>query len=74
MVQLMLEGFGGDQRKTRDPHSDKATSGSAEPLECYHVNARLSQNLEDIGDLRVGKFILLLWYCLQAIWCRFRTG
>jgi glycosyltransferase involved in cell wall biosynthesis len=74
MVQLMLEGFGGDRRKARDQYSDKAAPGPAEPLECYHVNARLSQNLEDIGDLRVGKFILLLWYCLQAIWCRFRYG
>ena len=41
---------------------------------CYHVNARLSKKLEDIGDLRIGKFLLLLWYCLQAIWCRFRYG
>ena len=43
-------------------------------IECYHVNARLSKKLEDIGDLRLGKFILLLGYCLQAIWCRFRYG
>jgi len=43
-------------------------------IECYHVNARLSQNLEDIGDLRIGKFVLLLGYCLQAVWCRFRYG
>ena len=32
------------------------------------------KKLEDIGDLRLGKFILLLGYCLQAIWCRFRYG
>ena len=43
-------------------------------IECYHVNARLSKKLEDIGDLRLGKFLLLLGYCLQAIWCRFRYG
>jgi len=43
-------------------------------IECYHVNTRLSKKLEDIGDLRLGKFILLLGYCLQAIWCRFRYG
>jgi glycosyltransferase involved in cell wall biosynthesis len=43
-------------------------------IECYHVNARLSKKLEDIGDLRVGKFLLLLGYCLQAIWCRWRYG
>jgi glycosyltransferase involved in cell wall biosynthesis len=72
MVQLMLEGFGGDWRKGSERHSEATKPGWPEPLECYHVNARLSQNLEDIGDLRIGKFVLLLWYCLQAVWCRFR--
>lgn len=67
MVQLMLEGLGGDHRRSKP-------SGEPVPVECYHVNARLSQNLEDIGDLRIGKFILLLGYCLQAVWCRFRYG
>lgn len=73
MVQLMLAGFGGDRRRKQS----RAVAGSAasvSPIECYHVNARLSQNLEDIGDLRIGKFILLLGYCLQAVWCRFRYG
>jgi len=57
MVQLMLEGFGGDRRKTH-----RANNGAERGIECYHVNARLSKELEDIGDLRVGKFILLLRY------------
>ena len=81
MVHLMLAGFGGDRRKGKRPSSkdapvvESATSKRESfGLECYHVNARLSQKLEDIGDLRVGKFMLLLGYCLQAIWCRFRYG
>ncbi len=78
MVQLMLDGFGGDRRKAA-AHRVKANGESAGPgkgfdIECYHVNARLSHNLEDIGDVRLGKFILLLGYCLRAIWCRFRYG
>jgi glycosyltransferase involved in cell wall biosynthesis len=79
MVQLMLAGFGGDRRKrpssndARAPESMRA-NGALFGVQCYHVNARLSQKLEDIGDLRVGKFVLLLGYCLQAIWCRFRYG
>ena len=83
MVQLMLQGFGGDQRKP--PHKRRTAShspGEPQPgmvaddygIEVYHVDARLSKRLEEIGDLRVGKFILLLGYCLQAIWCRFRYG
>ncbi len=74
MVQLMIEGFGGDRRKHR--HS----SGAARPnsddygIECYHVNTRLSRRLEDIGELRGGKVLQLLVYCVQAIWCRFRYG
>ena len=84
MVQLMLKGFGGDRRKpNRQAEGNSGQGGNASAstvspspfgIECYHVNARLSQNLEDIGDFRVGKFVLLLGYCLQAIWCRFRYG
>lgn len=78
MVQLMLAGFGGNRRK-RTRHQTvengsptKTTDERNYGIDCYHVNARLSKRLEDIGDLRVGKFILLLGYCLQAIWCRYR--
>src|SRR5882757_4295543 len=71
MVQLMLAGFGGDRRKRK---GEAAAEGQKYGIECYHVNARLSKKLEDIGDLRIGKFLLLLGYCLQAIWCRFRFG
>jgi glycosyltransferase involved in cell wall biosynthesis len=76
MVQLMVAGFGGDKRKIRDAQTGAGQSGCGATfgIECYHVNARLSKKLEDIGDLRIGKFLLLLWYCLQAIWCRFRYG
>src|SRR5881397_3552905 len=71
MVQLMLAGFGGDWRRDgKTPEKAGCTFG----IDCYHVNARLSQKLEDIGDLRIGKFILLLGYCAQAVWCRFRYG
>ena len=69
MVHVMLTGFGGDRRKQRDPAPDNRHG-----IECYHVNARVSKDLEDIGDFRLGKFILMLGYCLQAIWCRFRYG
>src|SRR2546426_5044876 len=76
MVQLMLEGFGGDRRKTSRRTRAGAGASGFGPLgiDCYHVNARLSQKLEDIGDLRIGKFFLLLGYCAQAIWCRARYG
>src|SRR5579862_1292576 len=67
MVKLMLDGFGGDYRRG-------ASAQVRHSVECYHVNVRLSKRLEDIGDLRFGKFVLLLLYCLQAIWCRFRYG
>src|SRR6267378_4359783 len=84
MVQLMVEGFGGDQRKSGIGSNRVETIGKTPGkgqrergefgVECYHVDARLSQKLEDIGDFRVGKFLLLLGYCLQAIWCRARYG
>ncbi len=73
MVQLMLAGFGGDRRHSRRPAPGRGL-GRDFGIECYHVNTRLSKKLEDIGDLRLSKFLLLLGYCLQAIWCRFRYG
>ena len=73
MVQLMLEGLGGDCRKHKKRQGTSAPS-SRYGIELYHVNARLSKKLEDIGDLRIGKFGLLLLYCFQAVWCRFRYG
>jgi len=69
MVKLMLDGFGGDQRK-RDAKPPAAPYN----IECYHVDVRLSKQLEDIGDMRLGKIFLLFFFCLRAIWCRFRYG
>jgi glycosyltransferase involved in cell wall biosynthesis len=71
MVQLMLQGFGGDRRK-RDASATPRTDTHG--MTCYHVNARVSKELEDIGDFRLSKLFLLIWYCLQAVWCRFRYG
>ena len=74
----MLAGFGGDHRaaprpwhrRPAPPPGRRAAEAAPEPalgIECYHVNARLSQKLEDIGDFRIGKFLLLLGYSAQAI-------
>jgi glycosyltransferase involved in cell wall biosynthesis len=72
MVQLMLEGFGGDHRKKKVRENPGA--GQKYGVACYHVNARLSRNLEEVGELRGQKVLLLLRFCVAAIWCRFRYG
>jgi glycosyltransferase involved in cell wall biosynthesis len=71
-VKRILNGFGGNHRERKR----RATAGSANPfgIECYHVNARYSKTLEDVGEFQGGKIFLILVYCLQAIWCRFRYG
>ena len=69
MVKLMLDGFGGDQRK-RNAGPPTAPYN----IECYHVDVRLSQRLEEIGNTRLEKIFLLFFFCLRAIWCRFRHG
>jgi len=71
MVQLMLNGFGGDQRKAP---AGIAAAPSRFGISCYHVNAQVSKELEDIGDFRIGKLFLLIGFCFQAIWCHFRHG
>ena len=68
MVKLLLDGFGGDGRKQKSPTPD------AYGIECYHVNARFSKSLEDVGEFQGTKVFLILFFCLQAIWCRFRYG
>ena len=73
MVQVMLDGFGGDCRE-KLRHGRTSVEAQKYGIECYHVNTRLSQKLEDIGDFRVGKFFLLLGYCFHALWCRARYG
>jgi glycosyltransferase involved in cell wall biosynthesis len=68
MVKLMLEGFGGDRR--RQPPDFSPGFG----IECYHVNARFSRGLEDIGEFQGIKTLLIFWFCAQALWLRFRHG
>jgi glycosyltransferase involved in cell wall biosynthesis len=69
-VKLMLDNFGGDRRKSKCRKQPPNHFG----IECYHVNARFSRTLEDIGEIQTGKILLILFYCLQAVWCRFRYG
>jgi glycosyltransferase involved in cell wall biosynthesis len=71
MVQLMLEGLGGDHRRRRP---GETSPGDVHGIQCYHVNTRLSQRLEDIGSFRGAKLLRLLIFCLEAVWCRFRYG
>jgi len=66
MVQLLVEGFGGDCRGRKGPFS--------RDVQLYHINARLSDSLHDLGGIHLCKILRLLWYCLEAIWCRFRYG
>ncbi len=71
MVKLMIDGLGGDYRKT-----SRLRDGScmADSVQCFHVNARLSKNLPDVGSFRIGKAFRLLRYCLEAVWLRFFYG
>lgn len=73
MVQLMLNGLGGD-RRMRKKNSTSAHSGDVHGIECYHVNTRLSKRLEEIGSFQPMKLLRLVMYCIEAIWCRFRYG
>ena len=68
MVKLMLDGFGGDVRH-REPARPSPLG-----IDCYHVNARFSRGLSDIGEFQGAKLFLIFWFCLQAVWVRFRYG
>ena len=58
MVKLMLDGLGDEPRA----------------VECFHVNSRYAEKMEEIGEIQFLKAWLLLRYCAEALWCRFRHG
>jgi glycosyltransferase involved in cell wall biosynthesis len=70
MVKLMLDGFGGDIRA----RGKSGVRDAKSEIECFHVDARVSDTMEDIGSFRFGKLLLILRYCFEAIWCRIRYG
>jgi glycosyltransferase involved in cell wall biosynthesis len=59
MVQYLVDGF------RADPSLG---------VEVYHVDARLSDSLEDVGSARGGKLTRLIGYALQALRLRWRHG
>ena len=71
-AERLLNGFGGNHRGRVRLAAVKTTNHFG--IECYHVNARYSKTLEDVGEFQGAKIFLILFYCLQAVWCRFRYG
>lgn len=67
MVELMLEGFG------KAPSSPPAALGNTD-VQCFHVNARFSSSLEDIGGIRSGKIFRIFEFCAAAIRLRLKHG
>lgn len=70
MVRLMIDGLGGDCRRKLKWREQSQPDG----IQCFHVNARFSNDLVDVGAFRFQKIPRLLKYCAEAIWCRFRYG
>ena len=71
MVKLMLDALGGDMRSGSIENQESEIKN---PIECYHVNCRFSEEMDEIGEMRLSKVGLILWYCAEALWCRFRYG
>lgn len=67
MVQQLLAALGGDARQRT------GREATAE-FDCYHVNARFSDDIADIGRPRPGKLWCLLKYCGEALRMRWHTG
>jgi glycosyltransferase involved in cell wall biosynthesis len=68
MVKLMLDLLARPAELTPARPNAQATR----PLRLYHVNARLSREMGDVGEPRFGKLPFLFKYCLQAIALRLR--
>lgn len=61
MVQLLVDGM-------------SAADAAGSPVEVFHVDARLSDSIDDIGHAGWRKIWRLLGHCFRAIGLRFRTG
>jgi glycosyltransferase involved in cell wall biosynthesis len=68
MVKLMLDGFGGDMRKAKPDGGPPNRFG----IECYHVNTVFAKTSEAAEKFYIRKIFLVLFFSVQAIWCRFR--
>lgn len=68
MCQQLLDALQGDQR--RQP----ASAGHGARIQCYHVDARYSKSIDDVGHAGWLKPLRAVRYCAEAIWCRYRYG
>jgi len=74
MVELMLRGL--RERGWQiigGPLGQEGPADSGRPA-LFHVDARFSRDLADVGGLRPGKVFRLLRACGLAVWYRFRFG
>ena len=71
MVQLVLDGFGGDARQKKSSPGSPEKSFS---IQCFHVDARYSENVDAIGQVHWKKILRLFQYCAQAFYLRWRFG
>jgi len=53
---------------------DELCEHSGSDLEVFHVDARLSKDIDDIASASPRKLFLLFRYCLRAIWLRLTKG
>ena len=45
-----------------------------ETIEVFHVDSRLSKDIDDIASVSPRKLLLIFRYCLKAVWLRLRHG
>ena len=74
MVQLLVDALGGDVRVDPSRPQTGTRRALSSPIECYHLDARYSADIDDVGQARFNKVFLAFKYSLQAIWWRFRHG
>lgn len=71
MVEQLLEVWGGDVRCRKNSLSEGVSSLG---VDVYHVDARFSDEVGEIGHAGWRKVARLMSYCLEAVWCRLRFG
>jgi len=69
MVRQLLDFMGGDKSRP-----GAAPAGPPPPVACYHVDARFSTTLADVGQPRLGKLLPLFRHVARVWYLRWRHG
>jgi hypothetical protein len=63
-----------DERAAHPYQEQRTTNQERDEVTVFHVNAQVSDDLEDVGGFRIEKLLRLLGFCWEAVKIRWKHG